>query len=514
MNPNRNANAQDCILQLHPDDPVVIAKCDLPEGFTLALPGKAITVRDNVPAGHKVAIQDISAGAEVCRYGHRIGQATTFIPAGSWVHSHNLEIGTGLVGSAIQIVKPLVPSPSGATFLGYPRPGRRAGLRNYIAVISTVSCSAHVVSQVARAFPSERLAAYPNVDGVIAIAHHTGCSMPPDGLSLRYLRRTLTNLAQHPNVGAAIYIGLGCEVMQVADCQPIFSPAEAENLTPRNLVIQDQGGFQKTVAAGICLIEDLLPQVNAISRTPQPPSELMVALQCGGSDGWSGITANPLVGRITDRLVSEGAAAVLAETPEIYGAEHLLTRRVCEAEVAEKLLERIAWWESQAQARCFSLDNNPTPGNKQGGLTTIFEKSLGAVAKAGSTPLMGVYEYAERVEAQGLVFMDTPGNDPVALTGQVAGGCNLILFTSGRGSVYGSALAPCIKISSNTRLAERMGDDIDFNAGQLLEGATWEEASQQLFDLVLAVASGQRTRSEAHGLSEHEFVPWQPDAVL
>jgi altronate hydrolase len=514
MNPKRIVDPQACVLQLHPDDPLVIAKCELPAGRELVLPGKTVTVRDDVPAGHKVAIMDIQAGAEILRYGHRIGQASVFIPAGSWVHSHNLELGQGLTDNAIRAVESAALAPSGLTFMGYPRPRRRAGTRNLIAVISTVSCSAHAVSQIARAFSPERLAAYPNVDGVIAIAHHTGCSMPPDGLSHRYLRRLLTNLGRHPNIAAAVYVGLGCEVMQVGDCLPLFTADEVEHLSPQHLVIQEAGGFQRTVDVGVELVARLLPQVNAIQRSPQPLSELVVALQCGGSDGWSGITANPLVGQVVDRLVSEGGTALLAETPEIYGAEHLLTGRVISMEVAEKLLRRIAWWEDEAKRRGFSLDNNPTPGNKQGGLTTIFEKSLGAVSKAGSSALTDVLEYGERVDQQGLIFMDTPGNDPVSLTGQLAGGCNMILFTTGRGSVYGSALAPCIKIASNTLLAERMADDIDFNAGQLLEGMPWEDASQQLFDQLLAVASGQRTRSERHGLSEHEFVPWQPDEVL
>jgi altronate hydrolase len=506
--------AQTCTIHLHPDDPIAIAKCELTVGMELMFSDGPIIVKEFVPAGHKLAIKDILPGKEIRRYGYVIGRATTFISAGGWVHSHNLELGESTVERTIRVVESEKPVLSEKTFMGYARPGRRAGLRNYIALISMVTCSAHVTSQIARTFTPERLAAYPNVDGVVAIVHHTGCSMPQGGLSQLYLKRALANLAVHPNVAAAVYVGLGCEVMQVDDCQPLFSAAEVDDIAPQRLVIQDQGGFQKTVAAGIKLVEELLPQVNAIPRSPQPLADLVVALQCGGSDGWSGITANPLVGRITDRLVQEGATAVLAETPEIYGAEHLLTGRVNAVGTAEKLMERIAWWEDQAKQRGFSLDNNPTPGNKQGGLTTIFEKSLGAVAKAGSSPLNGVYEYGEEVEARGLVFMDTPGNDPLSVTGQVAGGCSLILFTTGRGSVYGSALAPCLKIASNTRLAERMADDMDFNAGQLLEGLAWEEASQQLFEAVVETASGQRTKSERHGLSEQEFVPWQPDASL
>jgi altronate dehydratase len=505
---------QDCTILLHPDDPVAIAKCELQPGAELRLAGGIVQVRQAVPAGHKIAVRDILQGEDVRRYGHSIGAASAFIPAGSWVHSHNLELGESTVERKIRVVEPDQPVDSGRTFLGYARPTGRAGTRNLVAVISTVSCSAHAASQIARAFTPERLAAYPNVDGVIAIVHYTGCSMPSDGLSHRYLKRLLTNLGEHPNIAAAVYVGLGCEVMQVGECQPLFTAAEVEQLKPNPLVIQEQGGFRKTVEAGIELVERMLPQVNAIQRSPQPLGELAVALQCGGSDGWSGITANPLVGRVVDLLVREGGTALLAETPEIYGAEHLLTGRVTSVEVAEKLVRRIAWWETQAKQRGFSLDNNPTPGNKQGGLTTIFEKSLGAVAKAGSSPLTDVLEYGERVEGQGLVFMDTPGNDPVSVTGQAAGGCNLILFTTGRGSVYGSAIAPCIKLATNSRLAERMPDDMDYNAGKLLEGVDWESASQELLEKVIAVASGKRTKSEAHGRSELEFVPWQPDEVL
>jgi altronate hydrolase len=505
---------QDCIILLHPHDPVAIAKCELSPGLELNISGSILQVRQAVPAGHKIAVRDLMPGEDVRRYGHSIGTASAFIPAGSWVHSHNLELGESTVQRKVEIAEPVRMAPSGKTFMGYARPAGRAGTRNLIAVISTVSCSAHAASQIARAFTPERLAAYPNVDGVIAIVHYTGCSMPMNGLSYRYLKRLLINLGGHPNIAAAIYVGLGCEVMQVGECQPLFTKAEVERLATLPLVIQEQGGFRKTVEAGVALVERLLPQVNAIPRSPQPLAELCVALQCGGSDGWSGITANPLVGRVVDSLVREGAVAVLGETPEIYGAEHLLTGRVTSAEVAEKLLHQIAWWEVEAKKRGFSLDNNPTPGNKQGGLTTIFEKSLGAVAKAGSSPLAGVVEYGERVEGRGLVFMDTPGNDPVSVTGQVAGGCNLILFTTGRGSVYGSAAAPCLKLATNSPLAERMPDDIDFNAGKLLEGVSWETASQELLEQVIEVASGKRSKSEAHGRSELEFVPWQPDEVL
>lgn len=503
------------LIHLHPDDQVGIAKLDISPGSEIRSPlGKRLTAQGPIPAGHKVALVDLRRGDAIYRYGREIGRASADIPAGSWVHDHNLSLQINPRHYQYSVVEPARPAPSGRTFMGYARPDGRVGTRNTIAVISTVSCSTHVVSQIARAFPRERLSAYPNVDGVLPIIHFSGCSMPPGGRSQTYLKRTLGNLAKNPNIAAAIYVGLGCEVNQADDCQPLYTENELPLLAPHNLIIQDQGGFRRTVDAAIARIEDMLPRINAIQRTPQPLSALTLALQCGGSDGWSGISANPLVGRVVDYLVSEGGTAALAETPEIFGAEHLLTGRVTSAALGEKLIGQFEWWLAEAKLRGFTVDNNPTPGNKKGGLTTIFEKSLGAVAKGGGTPLNGVYGYSERIDRPGLVFMDTPGNDPISVTGQVAGGCNLILFTTGRGSVFGSPVSPCIKIASHTGLFERMGEDMDFNAGQVLDGLSWEAATEALFDQVVAVASGQRTASERNGLPESEFIPWQPDAFL
>jgi altronate hydrolase len=387
-------------------------------------------------------------------------------------------------------------------------------VRNYIAVIATVNCATHVATRIARYFTPEVLAAYPNVDGVLPIVHGSGCALPPGGLSKTYLKRVLGNLDRNPNVAAAIYVGLGCEVMQLDDCRPVYTTEEMGRLGPDGFVIQDQGGFHRTVQAGIAAIERLLPQANAVQRQPVPLSNLGLALQCGGSDGWSGVTANPLMGRVVDAVVRAGGMAALAETPEIYGAEGLLLRRVTGEAVAEKLIERLNWWTAEAEKRGFSLDNNPAPGNKAGGLTNIFEKSLGAVAKAGSSPLNGVYEYGEWIDRNGLVFMDSPGNDPFSVTGQVGSGCNLVMFSTGRGSLFGSPLAPTIKLASNSTLYNRMPDDMDFNAGRVLEGESWEALTGELLQQVIAVASGQRTWSESHGPIETEFVPWQPDAVL
>ena len=502
----------DVLIQLHPNDPIAIAKSDLQPNTQITLPGgDVLAIRETIPTGHKASLKTLEAGQIIFRYGYPIGQTISYIPAGSWVHTHNVSLHEETSEYSWQVVKPIIPILTGRTFMGYDRPYKKAGTRNYIAVISTVSCSAHVTSQIARDFPNEALMEFPNVDGVIPILHGSGCSLPPGGLSYTYLKRSLTNLAHNPNVAAVVYVGLGCEVMQWEKCHSLFE--DHENIT-LGLVIQEQGGFENTVKAGIKAVRELLPQVNLIERTEQPLSNLVIALQCGGSDGWSGVTANPLIGQVVDQLVSEGGTAVLAETPEIFGAEQLLLQRVSSAEVGRKLVELFQWWSAEARRRGFSVDNNTTPGNKNGGLTTIYEKSLGAVTKAGSTPLNGVYNYAELIDRSGLVFMDTPGNDPISITGQLAGGCNLILFTTGRGTVYGSAIAPCIKIASNNDLYKRLRKDMDFNAGKLLKCASWEIVSDELLDLLVATASGKQTTSETHGLSESEFVPWQPDPVL
>ncbi len=513
-------------LHLHPDDPLVVATRDLPQGTRLALPdGTQIRLSQAVPAGHKLALRLLAPGEVVLRYGQRIGVATAPIQPGDWIHTHNLEVGSIGGDYSWQLIQPRPPQPTGRTFMGYQRRQERqedgapegrlvAGTRNYIAIISTVNCSAHVASQVARYFTPDRLADYPNVDGVVAITHHSGCSMPWQGLSHTYLKRTLANLARNPNVGGAVYVGLGCEVNQLDDCQPAFDRDEMSALLGPGLVIQEQGGFNRTVRAGIEAVEAQLPSVNAIQRQPVPLSALTLGLECGGSDSWSGVTANPLVGRLADLLVAEGAAAVLAETPEIFGAEQVLLGRVAASQVGQKLADRFDWWLAQTRQHGVSVDNNPSPGNKLGGLTTILEKSLGAAAKGGSTPLTGVYEYAEWIDRPGLGFMDTPGNDVVSITGMLAGGCNLVIFTTGRGSVFGGSLAPTLKIATNSQLYQRMPEDMDFNAGVLLEGASWEGAAGSLLDEVVRIASGKRSCSEQHGLPEAEFVPWQPDMLL
>ena len=505
-------------VHLHPQDDVAIAKSDLQEGTILRVPGarppaaERLAVRRPIPSGHKVALHAIASGDAVRRYGQVIGFATRDIAAGDHVHTHNLN--APLFDRHYEIgvdVQPMdhVPEGERRTFMGYARPGKRAGTRNTIAVISSVNCSAHATRQIARHWTPERLAPYPNVDGVIAVTHHAGCSIRLGGEEHHLLQRTLAGMARHPNVGGYLFVGLGCEVNQIDELAARQKLGEGTAL-----IIQDQGGVRKTIEASIAAVAEMLPIVNAVGRTPQPLSELMVALQCGGSDSWSGVTSNPLLGLLADEVVRQGGTVVLGETPEIYGAEQLLLRRAVSAEVGQKLIDRVRWWEQYADKHGVEIDNNPTPGNKAGGLTTIYEKSLGAIAKGGSTPLTGVYQYAEPVTARGFTFMDTPGNDWVGVTGQVAGGCTLVVFSTGRGSAFGFKPAPSIKVASNSALYQRMADDMDVNAGRVLEGEPIEKVAADLIDLAVAVASGQPSKSEALGIGEEEFCPWPLGGML
>ncbi len=513
-------------IRLHPRDPLAIAKEELLPGTVLSadwpgLPFDRLAIVQKIPAGHKFALCGLAAGDEVLRYGCRIGVASTAIAPGDWIHTHNLDIGD--LGRHFTIHTVDVPGFAQAqtverSFMGYPRPQGLSGTRNYILVVSTVNCSAQTARAIAQAFPPESLSAYPNVDGVIAITHSYGCSMPAGSLAHHYLQRTLLNLIGHPNAGGILFIGLGCEMNQMAElvqARRAAQPGEpgACQIGPY-LAVQDLGGIEATVTAGRQAIQAMLPLVNRTARLPRPLASLVVAVQCGGSDSWSGVTANPLIGRVADRVVAAGGTVVLAETPEIYGAEYLLTDRVASPAVGQKLVERIKDYQAQAEQQGFSLDNNPSPGNKAGGLTTIFEKSLGAVSKGGSTPLMQVYQYAEGVDSPGLVFMDTPGNDPISVTGQVAGGCNLVLFSTGRGSVFGGSIAPCLKVASNTAMFQRMAGDMDYDAGAVLAGKSMDEATEDLLALLIQAASGSATRAERIGYREAEFVPWQPGIVL
>lgn len=505
------------LIRLHPEDDVLIARQQLVSGAV----HDGLAVRGLVPPGHKVAVRDLPAGAPVRRYNQIIGFASRPIAAGEHVHTHNLDMGPDKGGFARDYafgadVQP-EPAPRRATFMGIRRPDGRVATRNYIGILSSVNCSATAARAIAdhfsRQMHPEALAAYPNVDGVVALTHGTGCGMDTEGLGMQVLHRTLNGYATHPNFAAVLVVGLGCEANQVNLLLARGGLTEGSTLQSFN--IQDTGGTRKTVEKGIALVQSMLPLANEVRRQPCGAEHITIGLQCGGSDGYSGISANPALGAAVDLLVAHGGTAILSETPEIYGAEHLLTRRAVSRAVGEKLVERIRWWEEYTRANGGEMNNNPSPGNKAGGLTTILEKSLGAVAKGGTTNLRAVYEYAQPVEERGFVYMDTPGYDPVSATGQVAGGANVICFTTGRGSAYGCAPAPSLKLSTNNTLWQRQEEDIDINCGGVIDGSmTIAALGERIFARVLAVASGEPTKSEQHGYGQNEFVPWQLGAVM
>jgi altronate hydrolase len=504
------------VIRIHPDDNVVIARRQLVGGTVVESEG--ITIAGLVPPGHKIATQAIGPGEPVRRYGQIIGSATQPITPGQHVHTHNLafsdfarthEPGAGTT--------PTQYAAEPATFDGIVRPDGRVATRNYIGILTSVNCSATAARAIAdhfrRDIRPQALADYPNVDGVVALTHGMGCATDSAGEDLRVLRRTLGGYARHPNFAAVLVVGLGCETNQIQGLVAQEGLAEGARLV--TFSIQDTGGTAKTVARGVEIVKGLLPEANRVHRKPVPASHLTVGLQCGGSDGYSGISANPALGAAVDRLVRHGGTAILSETPEIYGGEHLLTRRAVNAAVADKLRARIAWWETYTARNGMKMDNNPSAGNKAGGLTTILEKSLGAIAKAGTTNLVDVFEFAQAVDAHGFVYMDTPGYDPVSATGQVAGGANLICFTTGRGSAYGCAPSPSLKFSTNSALWRQQEEDIDLDCGGIVDGLeTVDEAGERIFRLMLDTASGRKTKSELHGYGQNEFVPWQLGAVM
>ncbi|WP_026435832.1 UxaA family hydrolase [Acidovorax sp. JHL-9] len=504
-------------IRLHVDDDVLIARQQLIAGAVL--PDEQVRVLGLVPPGHKIAIRDIAVGAPVRRYGQIIGFASQAIRCGEHVHVHNLAMGVferGAADMACADARPTVGVDHAATFRGIVRPNGSVATRNYIGVLTSVNCSATVARAIADRFrrdihPQE-LDGFPNIDGVVALTHGSGCAVDAEGEGLAILRRTLAGYALHANFAAVLVIGLGCETNQIERWVEVEGLTTGMNL--QTFTIQDSGGTALAVERGVQAVRGLLERANAVERIPVSASHLVVGLQCGGSDGYSGITANPALGAAMDRLVRHGGTAILSETPEIYGAEHLLTRRAESQEIAEKLLQRIRWWEAYCDRMGADLNNNPSAGNKAGGLTTILEKSLGAVAKGGSTNLVEVVEYAQRVTRRGLVFMDTPGYDPVSATGQVAGGANLICFTTGRGSAYGCAPAPSMKLATNSALWRRQASDIDINCGNIADGdVTVDAMGEQIFQSILRVASGEKTKSELHGYGQNEFVPWSLGAV-
>jgi altronate hydrolase len=488
-------------LVLHPDDTVAI-----------------LTRRAGVvPSGHKVARIAHAPGDAVVKFGQIIGLATAPIAPGDHVHSHNLGFANldraAMIGAGLAAAQAAIPAMTMRQFNGYLRRDGRVGTRNMIALVATVNCSATVIRRAALEIEASGLLRdYPTIDGICAFAHGSGCGMADTGAGADILQRVLWGHATHPNVGAAIFVGLGCEVMQIARMKSVYGADAADRF--HGLTIQDSGGTRATIDAIKAKVAEIAPMVGAARREACPVSALKIGLQCGGSDGFSGITANPALGLASERIVGMGGTVILSETPEIYGAEQLLLRRAATPQVGARLIEILRWWEGYTAAHGASMDNNPSPGNKAGGLTTILEKSLGAVAKGGNTPLTAVYDYAQPVTAPGLTFMDTPGYDPVSATGQIAGGAQLVVFTTGRGSAFGSKPAPTIKLSTNSALARAMPDDIDLDCGDILTGCALHDKAEQIVAQIIATASGRQTASERLGLGDHEFVPWQIGAVL
>ena len=473
-----------------------------------------VSTTAQIPSGHKVATIQMALGDPVRKYSQLIGYASCDIMPGDHVHTHNVDFrNTATEYEFSTDLRPMLPAAKQDIFMGFRRENGKVGTRNYIAIITSVNCSATAARMIADHFTPKVLADYPNVDGVAAFVHGTGCGMADSGDGFEALQRVMWGYAKHPNHAGVLMVGLGCEMNQIDWLLEAYGLKQS--ITFQTMNIQKVAGLRLTVELGIKKIMEMLPIANQATREECPASELMVALQCGGSDAWSGVTANPALGYACDLLTAQGATGVLAETPEIYGAEHLLTRRAVDQAVGDKLIGLIKWWEDYTTRNNGSMDNNPSPGNKMGGLTTILEKSLGAASKGGTTPLMGVYKYAEPVTARGFTFMDTPGYDPASVTGQIAGGCNLVCFTTGRGSAFGSKPAPTIKMATNSEMANRMAEDMDIDAGQILsKGISVEDKGREIYNMFLRVASGEVTKSEGQGLGDYEFVPWQIGAVM
>ena len=471
---------------------------------------------NEIPKGHKIALKNIFKGEKIIKYDQLIGIARKDIFAGQHVHVDNTDFKSTdhdyEFSTSVRLPNIIEPK-NRALFKGYKRSNGKVGTRNYIGILTSVNCSATAAKNIAEAFTKDQLESYPNVDGVVSFTHGSGCGSNFSGDGFEALQRVLLGYIQHPNLAGILLIGLGCEANQIKFLLDAYNLKE--NPFFKTMTLQDMGGLRKTITEGIQCVEAMLPEINKMERTDQSVEYLNVALQCGGSDAWSGITSNPSLGYAADLIVKNGGTAILAETPEIYGAEHMLTRRAISPEVGKKLIDRIHWWEDYTARNKASLNNNPSPGNKAGGLTTILEKSLGAAAKGGTTPLNDVLLYAQKANKKGFLFMDSPGYDPTSVTGQVASGCNIVTFTTGRGSCFGCKPSPSIKIASNTEMYNKMVEDMDVNAGKVIsDNKSIEDVGQEIFDSIVRVASGEKSKSEAQGLGDLEFVPWQIGATM
>ena len=502
--------AKPMTIRLNAADNVTVARVDLRPGTEV----EGVSCLETIPAGHKVALEAIASGTAIRKYNQIIGFATEDIAPGAHVHVQNVAMRDFERDYAFcEEARPTEYVSERGTFQGYRRKNGSVGTRNYIGILTSVNCSATVARYIADAIHKGDLADYENVDGVVALVHGTGCGMADTGEGYANLQRTLWGYARHPNFAGILMVGLGCEVNQIDFLLEAYGIERSPLF--QTMTIQDAGGTRRSVEQGAALIRDMLPEANKARRKAVPAENLTLALQCGGSDAYSGISANPSLGAAVDLLVRHGGTAILSETPEIYGAEHLLTRRAVSRDVGEKLIERIRWWEAYTERNGGEMNNNPSPGNKAGGLTTILEKSLGAAAKGGTTNLCGVYQYAEPIRSKGFVFMDSPGYDPCSITGQVASGANIVCFTTGRGSVYGCKPAPSLKLATNTVMFERMNEDMDINCGVVVDaGEAIGDVGADIFDRLLEVASGSPTNSEKFGFGDDEFVPWQIGAVM
>jgi len=500
------------VLRLNAADNVVIAVDQIDLGSAV----NGVTATARIPRGQKMAVSRIEKDQPIRKFGQIIGFASEAVLPGAWVHEHNCYFAAfdrDYAFCADARDEPVLALDRRATFEGYRRDSGKVGTRNYIGILTSVNCSATVARFMAEeVMRSGLLNEYPGIDGVIPLVHGLGCAMSTKGEGYEVLKRTQWGYAANPNMAGVVMVGLGCEAFQIQRWKEAYGLKESD--TFRSFTIQEVGGTRKTIAAGVDAIRTMLPIANRARRQTCPASDLMLALQCGGSDGYSGITANPALGVASDLLVAHGGTTILSETPEIYGAEHLLTRRARTREIGEKLVEIIRWWEDYTERNRMDMNNNPSPGNKAGGLTTILEKSLGAAAKGGTATMNGVFRYAEPVTVKGFAFMDTPGYDPVGVTGQVAGGANVLCFTTGRGSAFGCKPTPSIKLATNTPIYEKMVDDMDINCGDVLDGVSLEAKGREIFDRILAVASGERSKSEQLGYGDAEFVPWQIGATM
>ena len=498
------------LIVLSKNDNVGVSQFIIPEKTKIE--GREINTIDPIPFGHKVCLKSVNKGDPIIKYDQIIGFASKNIQAGEHVHSHNLEFKEFKRDFKVTDKKNIIEEKADTFFNGIMRDNGDVATRNYIGIVSTVNCSATVTKMIVEKIKySDILKDYPNIDGIVPITHSTGCGMNTVSEGMQIFQRTIDVFKNHPNFSHVFVIGLGCECAQVS----LFDESLKKHQRIHFLTIQDEGGTKKIVDKVLSQIKNLLKEANDIKRTPQSVSNLTLALQCGGSDGYSGITANPALGVAADLLVKKGGSSILSETPEIYGAEHLLINRANSQLTADKLIKRIEWWRHYTSINDSTMDNNPAPGNKKGGLTTILEKSLGAVAKGGNSVLQDVLNYAEPLKNKGFNFMDSPGYDPVSVTGQVASGANVICFTTGRGSCFGCKPVPSLKLSTNTAMYEKMSEDMDINCGTIAEGKEKiEEVGQKIFDLVVNTASGNKSKSEINGYGDEEFNPWQVGVVM